>query len=116
LQQASRFDEADAPAYLRTHPITGERIGDMQMRLRETHRRQAGSVCDRAARVACTALRFEGVRRGEGQQADTAAPGSDPAVGERGTQLAIGVSARRVDQADGEPVLRSQNDPCQFET
>jgi predicted Zn-dependent protease len=40
LQQASRFYETNAPAYLRTHPITGERIGDMQMRLRETRYRQ----------------------------------------------------------------------------
>ncbi len=40
LQQASRFYETNAPAYLRTHPVTGERIGDMQLRLRETRYRQ----------------------------------------------------------------------------
>jgi len=40
LQQAGRFYETNAPAYLRTHPVTGERIGDMQMRLRETRYRQ----------------------------------------------------------------------------
>ena len=40
LQQASRFYETNAPAYLRTHPVTGERIGDMQLRLRDTRYRQ----------------------------------------------------------------------------
>jgi predicted Zn-dependent protease len=40
LQQASRFYETNAPAYLRTHPVTGERIGDMQLRLRESRYRQ----------------------------------------------------------------------------
>jgi predicted Zn-dependent protease len=40
LQQASRFYESNAPAYMRTHPLTGERIGDMQLRIRETRYRQ----------------------------------------------------------------------------
>jgi beta-barrel assembly-enhancing protease len=40
LQQASRFYENNAPAYLRTHPLTGERIADMQLRLRESRYRQ----------------------------------------------------------------------------
>jgi predicted Zn-dependent protease len=40
LQQASRFYESNAPAYLRTHPLTGERIGDMQLRLRDSRYRQ----------------------------------------------------------------------------
>jgi predicted Zn-dependent protease len=40
LQQAGRFYESNAPAYIRTHPLTGERIGDMQLRLRETRYRQ----------------------------------------------------------------------------
>jgi predicted Zn-dependent protease len=40
LQQASRFYETNAPDYLRTHPVTGERIGDLQTRLRETRYRQ----------------------------------------------------------------------------
>ncbi|RPH45668.1 MAG: M48 family peptidase [Burkholderiales bacterium] len=40
LQQASRFYESNAPAYMRTHPVTGERIGDMQLRLRESRYRQ----------------------------------------------------------------------------
>ncbi len=40
LQQAGRFYESNAPSYLRTHPVTGERIGDMQLRMRETRYRQ----------------------------------------------------------------------------
>jgi predicted Zn-dependent protease len=40
LQQASRFYESNAPVYVRTHPVTGERIGDMQLRIRESRYRQ----------------------------------------------------------------------------
>ena len=40
LQQASRFYENNAPAYMRTHPLTGERIGDMQLRIRDSRYRQ----------------------------------------------------------------------------
>jgi predicted Zn-dependent protease len=32
MQRASRFYEGNAPAYLRTHPITSERIADMEAR------------------------------------------------------------------------------------
>ena len=35
LQQGSRIYESAAPAYLRTHPLTVERIGDIQARVRE---------------------------------------------------------------------------------
>jgi predicted Zn-dependent protease len=40
LQQSSRFYESNAPAYLRTHPVTGERIADLQGRLQNTRYRQ----------------------------------------------------------------------------
>ena len=40
LQQGSRVYESAAPAYLRTHPLTVERIGDIQTRVREVHARQ----------------------------------------------------------------------------
>jgi len=33
LQQAGRIFEVGAPAYTRTHPLTGERIGDLQLRM-----------------------------------------------------------------------------------
>ena len=35
LQQGSRIYESAAPAYLRTHPLTVERIGDIQTRVRD---------------------------------------------------------------------------------
>jgi predicted Zn-dependent protease len=40
LQQATRVYESSAPAYLRTHPLTTERIADMQARIRESRYRQ----------------------------------------------------------------------------
>jgi predicted Zn-dependent protease len=40
LQQGSRLYETAAPAYLRTHPLTVERIGDIQTRVGEARRRQ----------------------------------------------------------------------------
>jgi len=40
LQTATRLYENNAPVYLRTHPLTGERIGDMQGRNREARYRQ----------------------------------------------------------------------------
>jgi predicted Zn-dependent protease len=57
LQQASRFYETNAPAYLRTHPVTGERIGDMQLRLRESrYRQRADSIEFRLLRARLRAL------------------------------------------------------------
>jgi predicted Zn-dependent protease len=46
LQQATRIYESNAPAYLRTHPLTTERIGDMQDRQRETRYRQRADSLD----------------------------------------------------------------------
>jgi beta-barrel assembly-enhancing protease len=40
LQQANRVFEGGAPSYLRTHPLTGERIYDMQLRLQDERYRQ----------------------------------------------------------------------------
>jgi predicted Zn-dependent protease len=40
LQQAGRLYENGAPDYLRTHPVTSERIADIQNRLRDTRYRQ----------------------------------------------------------------------------
>lgn len=46
LQQGSRIYESAAPAYLRTHPLTVERIADMQNRLREVRTRQRADSLD----------------------------------------------------------------------
>ena len=40
MQQGTRIYESAAPEYLRTHPITSDRMGDIQARLRETRTRQ----------------------------------------------------------------------------
>ena len=40
LQKASRLSESNAPAYLRTHPLTGERLSDMQARVATSEYRQ----------------------------------------------------------------------------
>jgi predicted Zn-dependent protease len=40
LQKGSRFSEGAAPSFLRTHPITTERISDISNRVRDTRYRQ----------------------------------------------------------------------------
>ncbi|MFK7965409.1 MAG: M48 family metalloprotease [Burkholderiaceae bacterium] len=40
MQQATRVYESDAPTYLRTHPLTGERMSDIQNRVLELPYRQ----------------------------------------------------------------------------
>jgi predicted Zn-dependent protease len=40
LQNASRYESANAPAYLRSHPLTGERISDIQNRVQKERYRQ----------------------------------------------------------------------------
>lgn len=46
LQKAGRFHENGAPSYLRTHPITYERIADIQNRIREMPYRQVPDSID----------------------------------------------------------------------
>lgn len=46
LQVAGRFYESNAPAYLRTHPLTGERIADMQLRIQESRYRQRADALE----------------------------------------------------------------------
>ena len=46
LEKASRFHENSAPSYLRTHPITHERIADIQNRTREIAYRQVPDSID----------------------------------------------------------------------
>jgi beta-barrel assembly-enhancing protease len=57
LQQAGRLYESQAPAYMRTHPLTTERIADMQNRVREERYRQhADSLEFRLAQAKVRAL------------------------------------------------------------
>ncbi|MBU3694852.1 MAG: M48 family metallopeptidase [Rhodocyclaceae bacterium] len=46
LQDATRFLENNAPAYLRTHPLTQERMADMQNRSQQTGYRQVTDSAD----------------------------------------------------------------------
>lgn len=46
LQRASRVYENNAPVYLRTHPVTGERISDMQNREQGVPYRQVADSAD----------------------------------------------------------------------
>ncbi|MCL4747322.1 MAG: M48 family metalloprotease [Burkholderiaceae bacterium] len=46
LQQAARVYESNAPAYMRSHPLTSERIADMQTRLQEGRYRQHADSLD----------------------------------------------------------------------
>ena len=46
LQQATRFYETGAPAFLQSHPLTTERIADIQNRIRETPYKQRPDTLD----------------------------------------------------------------------
>lgn len=46
LQKAGRFHENGAPSYLRTHPLTYERMADIQSRIRELKYRQVADSMD----------------------------------------------------------------------
>jgi len=46
MQQSTRIYESAAPAYLRTHPLTTERISDIQSRVREVHTKQRPDSLD----------------------------------------------------------------------
>lgn len=57
MQQATRVYESDAPAYLRTHPLTGERMSDIQNRvLEQPYRQRADSLDFHLVRAKLSAL------------------------------------------------------------
>lgn len=41
LQQQNRFNEGDSATYLRTHPVTGERINDLKLRIQQMNAAEA---------------------------------------------------------------------------
>jgi predicted Zn-dependent protease len=71
LQQATRLYESNAPGYLRTHPLTVERIADMQNRVRqERYRQRADSIEFRLSQARVRALldpSADGLRRARQQ-------------------------------------------------
>jgi predicted Zn-dependent protease len=57
MQQATRIYESSAPAYMRSHPLTAERIADMQARVQEErYRQRPDSVDFRLVRAKLRAL------------------------------------------------------------
>jgi beta-barrel assembly-enhancing protease len=46
LQKSNRFSETNAPSYLRTHPLTTERIADIQNRIAKTPNRNVADSLD----------------------------------------------------------------------
>ncbi|MCK0505566.1 beta-barrel assembly-enhancing protease [Aromatoleum anaerobium] len=98
LQRASRFYENNAPSYLRTHPLTGERISDMgnrvaQMRYRQVPDSQDFGFVRTKLRVAAVAP-VDAVRE---FQALAAKPGADAAA-RYGLARAL-LAAGRIDEA-----------------
>jgi len=67
IQRASRVYESAAPAYLRTHPLTTERMSDMQARIRQERYRQwpdsLGFRLSRARLQALLDISVDGLRR-----------------------------------------------------
>ncbi len=62
LQQASRLSESAAPGYMRSHPLTAERIADMQLRVQdERYRQRPDSLEFRLVRARLRALASTGV-------------------------------------------------------
>lgn len=62
LQQATRIHESSAPVYMRSHPLTAERIADMQARVQDgRYRQRPDSVDFRLARAKLRALASPGV-------------------------------------------------------
>ncbi|MCV2216334.1 M48 family metalloprotease [Thauera sp. Sel9] len=82
LQRATRMYENNAPAYLRTHPLTTERIADMENRVNSMRYRQVVDSPDfnfsRAKLRANAGLATDAVRDMESQLAQTPA---DPVAG-----------------------------------
>jgi len=98
LQRASRLYENNAPSYLRTHPLTGERIADMENRVAQMPYRQVPDSPDfgyvRAKLRVAAAQPLDAVREFE---AAVAKAGSDPAT--RYGMVRALLAAGRVDDA-----------------
>lgn len=98
LQRASRLYENNAPSYLRTHPLTGERIADMENRVGQMRYRQVPDSPEfgfvRAKLRVSAAQPLDAVREFE---AAVAKAGADPAM-RYGLVRAL-LAAGRLDEA-----------------
>jgi predicted Zn-dependent protease len=105
LQKATRLYDGGAPAYMSSHPLTGERIADMQARVQDGRYRQRPDGLDfRLARAKLQALaqsNVDGLRsariRLEGQLRDKTTP--DEAASWYGLAL-VANAQRDVDAAE----------------
>jgi predicted Zn-dependent protease len=114
LQRASRLYENNAPSYLRTHPLTGERISDMENRVAQMRYRQVPDSPDfgfvRAKLRVAASAPLDAVREFEALEAR---PGAD-ATARYGQARAL-LAAGRLDDATKvlEP-LRREGPPSPF--
>lgn len=95
LQQANRINDNGSFPYLRTHPLTSERIGDMQARLQLDGSRHKANADDEAAH-----------RRWHALMAARARVLSNPSVDALRTELASG--ERALGRADARADTRSE--------
>ncbi|NMG73514.1 M48 family metalloprotease [Aromatoleum diolicum] len=114
LQRASRLYENNAPSYLRTHPLTGERIADMENRVGQMRYRQVPDSPDfgfvRAKLRVSAAQPLDAVRDFE---ASVAKAGADTAV-RYGLVRAL-LAAGRLDDAEKTlTLLRRDTPPSTF--
>jgi predicted Zn-dependent protease len=101
LQRSSRLYENNAPSYLRSHPLTGERIADMGNRVEQMPYRQVRDSADfgfvRAKLRSMAGAPVDAVREFEGAAAK---PDADPAV--RYAHIRALLRAGRAEQAERE--------------
>ncbi len=99
LQRASRLYENNAPSYLRTHPLTGERIADMENRVGQMRYRQVPDSPDfgyvRAKLRASSNAPLDAVREME----SVVAKSDGDAAARYGLARAL-LRANRLDEAD----------------
>ncbi len=104
LQKASRFYEGGAPEYLRTHPLTTNRMGDIQGRVRDVEQQASGAMRQQdqlgfeLVRARLSALAdpgVDGLRRARDQLALGLDQGSATARGLRWYGIAVIAHAER---------------------
>ena len=95
LLKTTRMVENNAPSYLRTHPLTSERIADIGARVKESHYRQVPDSADYVlvkAKLGCRK------RHAGGRARPYLGPGVQPAAGHRSPGLCAGAAVYRTAQ------------------
>jgi predicted Zn-dependent protease len=114
LQRSGRLYENNAPSYLRTHPLTGERIADMENRVAQLRYRQVPDSAEfafvRAKLRAANGAPLDAVREFENR---VAKPGSDAAA-RYGLARALLRAGRLDDSAKALEAVRREAAPSPF--